>query len=172
MPNTSLTEALKEAFTLCPSNVVYLDTLEINHPDADAPIYLVRDRKDWDLTIEGGGGVKTFEACAFRFSLPASGENGIQELNIAIDNVDRRISDFINTVKESTEPVTVTYRPYLSTDPTTPQMNPPLVLNLRDIVVTAVQVTGRASFADIINKPFPHPSEIYTRERFPSLGNL
>lgn len=172
MPNTSLTEALKEAFTLCPSSLVYLATLEINHPDAVAPIYIVQDRKDWDLTLEGTGGVKTFEACTFRFSLPASGDNGIQELTIAIDNVDRRISDFINAVKESPEPVSVIYRPYLSTDPTTPQMNPPLVLNLRDIQITAVQITGRASFADIINKPFPHPSEIYTRERFPSLGNL
>lgn len=171
MPNAALTAALKEAYARAPSNVVYLNTLEIAHPSV-ASKYIVRDRKDWNLTLEGGGGVKTFKACPFRFSLPASGDNGIQNLNIAIDNVDREISDFINTVKESVNPVSVIYRPYLSTDTTTPQMNPPLVLTLGNIVITAVQITGRASFADIINKPFPHPSEIYTRERFPSLGNL
>lgn len=170
--NTALSEVLKEAYTLTPSNVAELSTIVIDHPDApDGPIYLVRDLRDWDLTVPGEG-VKTFEAAGFRFTLPASGNDGLQELNLAIDNTDERIGEFLNAVKESTIQTTVTYRPYLSTDPTTPQMDPPLILTLRDVDVKNGVVTAKASFADLLNKPFPHPSQTYTRERFPSLGNL
>lgn len=169
MPNTALTDAIREAYATAPTDVVYLETLEISHPDVEETVYLVKDRQNHDLTLEGAGGVKTFEACPFRFSLPASGDNGVQELSLAVDNVDRRISDFLNTAKESLDPVTVTYRPYLASDPTTPQLNPPLVLYLTDVVITAVEVSGKATFADILNKKFP--TEIYTRARFPSLAN-
>lgn len=171
MPNPTLSEALKEARTLCPTNVVELPTLEISHPAQPDSIYMVQDRKNWNLTIPGVG-VKTFEGIAFKFVPPASGENGVQQLDISLDNVDRRVSDFIDAVKESNDPVILIHRVYLSSDTATPQNDPPLTLTLRDIRVVNGVATGRASFADIINKPFPHPSETYTRERFPSLGNL
>ena len=112
---------------------------------------------------------KTFEAAAFRMSLPATGDNGLQELSIGIDNIDRRISDFLNIASTYPDPTAVIFRPYLSTDPDTVQMDPPLALYLTDISVTAVEVIGKATFADINNKAFP--TERYSRARFPSLGN-
>ena len=90
-------------------------------------------------------------------------------MTISIDNTDRRITDFVNTIKGQPGTTEVRYRPYLSNDLTTPQMDPPLLLFLKEISITAVQIQGRATFADIINKRYP--SEWYTRERFPSLGN-
>jgi len=64
----------------------------------------------------------------------------------------------------------VYYRPYLATDLTTPQLNPPLLLFLKEISVTAQNgAQGRCTFTDIINKKFPN--DYYTRTRFPSLGN-
>lgn len=166
--NTTLTEAIKEAYASAPSAVVYLETLQLSHPLVGTDIFLVNDRVGHTMTLETAV-PKVFRACAFRMALPASGDGGIQELSLAIDNVGREISDFINTVRDSLSPVSVTYRPYLSTDLTTPQMDPPLVLNLTDIVVTAVEVTGRATFADIINRKFP--TDFYTRSRFPGLAN-
>lgn len=165
MPNAALSDALKEAYATAPSNILYLDTLAIAHPLADT-LYLVKDRVDHFLKLETGEVVQ-FLPTGFRFVLPAAGDNGLQELSIAVDNVDRRPSDFINLVRESAEPVTVTYRPYLSTNPEGPEMNPPLVLFLTDIVVTSVEITGRATFADILNRSYL--SENYTRRRFPGL---
>lgn len=156
---------MREAYATARTDVVYLDTLEINHP-SQTSIYIVRDRVDHDLTIAPGV-VKTFTACGFQFSLPAAGENGLQELSLAVDNIDRRPSDFVNAVRESLEPVQVIYRPYLSNDPTTPQLNPPLKLFLTDVAITAVSVTGKATFADILNRTFL--GELYTRRRFPAL---
>jgi hypothetical protein len=166
--NTALTEAIKEAYASAPTGVVYLETLQISHPLVVEDIFLVNDRVNHAMTLETAV-VKNFRACSFRMALPASGDTGLQELSLTIDNVGREISDFMTTVRDSLDPVVITYRPYLSTDLTTPQMDPPLVLNLTDVVVTAAEVSGRATFADIINRKFP--TDFYTRSRFPGLAS-
>jgi len=168
MPNASLTAALKEAYALAPTEVVILHTLQISHPALTSDLFIVQDQVEHDFTLEDLS-IETFEPVGFRFELPKIGDRGLQELTIAIDNVDRRITDFVNTIKGQTGTTEVRYRPYLSTDLTTPQMIPPLLLFLKEISITAIEIQGRATFADIINKRFP--SEWYTRDRFPSLGN-
>lgn len=165
--NASLTDAIKEAFALAPAHQVVLNTLEIRQEGVQGPIFLVQARRPVIATDEDGN-TRTFEACGFQFSLPPSNEEGFQSLNIAIDNVGRRLRTFIETAKGSKVAVEAKYRPYLSDDLTQPQMVPPLVLYLKDLQVTDFQVTARATFMDIVNKKFPR--ELYTRERFPSLG--
>lgn len=166
--NTSLSDAIKEAYACCPTNIAIIETLSLSHPDLpDGTIYMAQGYSEIVATLETAETV-TFEPVPFRFSLPAAGENGRQELTLAIDNVDRRISDFINAIKESSDPVTVTYRPYLSNDLSGPQMDPPLTLSLQSISVNTLEVSGRATFADVLNRTFP--SDYYTRSRFPSLG--
>ncbi len=168
MPNDNIETALKEVYALAPSHVVVLDTLEISHPSLGEVIRIVRDPEDFTAKLETGEEV-TFEASAFRFIPPASGANGFQALTIAIDNVDRRVSDFVEAVgTESREPVEVKYRPYLSNDASGPQQNPPLVLFLTDLKITAFEVTGQATFVGIAN--LPYPNEYYDRERFKGLG--
>ena len=167
MPNPSLEDAIKEAYASCPTNKVILDTLEIRQGLVQSPIYLVRSRQGITALDENGTS-KTFYPCGFQFSLPAQNEEGFRSLNIAIDNIGRAVSDFVQAAISEEEPVEVIYRPYLSDDLTTPQMIPPLVLFLKDLQITTTQVTGRATFMDVVNKKFP--SELYTRLRFPSLG--
>jgi hypothetical protein len=166
--DSSLTNVIKEAMACASSRDVILNTLEFSHPNVGTPIYLVQDRVDHLFMLETSVRV-TFTACAFQFTMPQSGDNGIQELGIQIDNVDQRVGDFVDAVKGSVIPVVVTYRPYISNDPDTVQQNPPLVLNLTDVEGDDFGFTGKASFADIVNKKFP--TELYTRDRFPSLGN-
>lgn len=165
--NASLSEAIKEAYATAPAGVIVLNTLELRHASIPAPIYLIQERAATMLTLETGEAV-LFEAIPFQITLPQAGDNGLQELNITIDNVDRKISDFCRLAATYPSPVEVRYRPYLSTDFTTPQMVPPLLLFLKDISITTTEVACRATMADLINKKFPR--ELYTRERFPSLG--
>lgn len=168
--NTSLSEAIREAYATSPTDDPELHTLEIYHPLANGGVsrFLVRDLQDRVLKIEGGVD-KTFQKSAFRFVLPKSGANGGQNLQLAIDNTDRQIGDFFEAVKDSATAVLVTYRPYLASDPDTPQYNPPLVLTLRDVVI-ANEVTGNAVCHDVVNKKFPN--DLYTRKRFRGLANL
>jgi len=165
--NPSLQDAIKEAFALAPSTVVILNTIEIRQQGVQDPIYLVQARKGITATDENGVD-HDYEPVGFQFSLPPSNEEGFQSLNVAIDNISRRVTNFVTTAMSEAEPVKMVYRPYVSTDLTVPQMNPPLVLFLKDVKITSVQVTGRATFMDVVNKKFP--SQLYTRERFPSLG--
>lgn len=168
MPNEALTAAIKEAYASAPSNEVILETIALTHSALGAPIYLVKNREDIIATLETAE-VVTFEGASFKLTLPPTGDNGLQQLSLSIDNVDRRITDFVNTVKKSTEAVQVAYRVYLASDLSQPQTSPPLILSLGDISLNAFEASGRASFADIVNKKAP--SEYYTRSRFPSLGN-
>lgn len=165
--NTAFSEALKEAFACAPATTVTLHTLEIRQTGVQDPIYLAQARNGFVATDEDGQD-HYFEACGFQFSLPPSNEEGFQSLNVAIDNIGRRVSTFVETAAANDTPIEMIYRPYLSTDLSTPQMTPPLTLYLRDVKVNSMQVTGRATFMDITNKKFP--SELYNRSRFPTLG--
>ena len=168
MPNSALKAAIKEAYASVPTDRYVIETLELFHPSLVERIYLAKSREDLTLTLENST-VKVFTGCGFRLSLPATGDSGIQELAISFDNVDRRISTFIEQAKNFSAPVEVIYRPYLSTNLTTPQIDPPLRLFMRGIKVTIFEVSGRGSFADMRNKTWPN--EKCTRLRFPSLGS-
>jgi len=165
--NNSLTDAIKEAFASAPTNVVVHHTIEIRQDGVQPRIYLVRARHELVAQDEEGNTL-TFEPAGFQFTLPPSSEEGFQSINIAIDNIDQRVTDFVKLATSERTPVQVIYRPYLSTDLTQPQMDPPLVLYLRDIQANIMQVTGRATFMDVVNKRFP--SILYSRDGFPGLG--
>lgn len=167
MPNPSLQDAIKEAYAIAPSNKVILDTLEIRQTGVQAPIYIVRSKRKI-IALDEDAVSRTFLPVGFQFALPPENEEGFRSLNISIDNIGRQVSDFVNAAISQRVPVEVIYRPYLSDDLTRPQMIPPLVLFLRDIQITTEQVTGKATFMDIVNRKFP--TELYTRARFPSLG--
>ena len=167
MPNPSLSEAIKEAYASCPTGKVVFDTLEIRQTGVQSPIYLVKSQTPLTADDEDGN-ERTFLPSGFAFSLPPENEEGFRSINVAIDNIGRAVSDFVELAKSEKVPVELIYRPYVSDILTAPAMIPPLVLYLKDIQVNSVQVTGRATFFDIINKKFP--SELYTRARFPALG--
>jgi hypothetical protein len=167
MPNNAYIAAAKEGYAAAKTDEVELETLDIYHPDV-GHFYLVADRVNHNFTLEDDSVVE-FEAVGFKFKRPKSGDEGLQELALSIDNVDQRIGDFLTLAKESPQVTTVTWRPYFASDPTTPLMNPPLVLYLTDVRVTDLEVSGKATFADIINMKFP--SDTYSRKRFPSLAN-
>jgi hypothetical protein len=164
---SSYSEALKEAYAIAPASKAVLHTIEIRQTGVQQPVYIVKSRRTWEARDEDGN-LLQFLPVNFDFTLPAATEEGFQSLNLTVDNIGRRASDFAEIAKTEEVPVTVIYRPYLSDDNTGPQMIPPLTLFLEDIQITELTVTGRATFMDIVNKKFP--SEIYSRERFPSLG--
>lgn len=172
MPRDNLTAAIQEAYATSRTDVFYLDTLEITHPNLEAALYIVNDRIDHFLRLEpqgldAAGAVVQFLPVGFRMQLPASGENGVQDLQLAVDNVNREPVALIKKVLGSAVPVQIVYRPYLSNNAEGPQMTPPLTLYLTDCVITATEVTATATYADVLNRVFL--SESYAKRRFPSL---
>jgi len=164
--NTSLQDALKEAYAVAPAAKVIIHTLEIRQTGVQQSLYISQTKLGVDAYDENGA-IHTFVGCGFQFTLPPSDEDGFKSLNVAVDNVNRIASDFVQEAMQYKVAVEVIYRPYLSDNLTAPQMIPPLVLYLKDIQITAFQVTGKCTFMDLVNKKFP--SELYQRIRFPSL---
>ncbi len=169
MPNTTLQEAIKEAFVCAPADKVILDTLEIRQPSVQPPILLVRSRTELAAYDENGV-PRLFRPSSFGFTLPAANEEGYRSLSLTIDNVGHEATQFIYTALSAPVAVEVVYRPYLSTDLSAPQMIPPITLFLKDLEVNAVQITAKATFMDVVNQKFP--SELYTTLRFPGFSGL
>lgn len=172
MPDTSLSAALKEAYASAPSGIVIMHTLEFRHNNFTAPIRVVLDHQSFIGRLEASAPLNpseevTFVAFAFEFQLPEVQNNADPEIVISMDNVSRDIEDALAMAVASPYKIEVTYRPYLSTDNTAPQMNPPLTLTVNHIEADDFKVTARASFGNASNKSFP--SELYNGTRFPGL---
>lgn len=166
MPDSTLSQALKEAYAAAPADVVIYHTLEINHPAFSAPIYVVRDFEDLNAQLENGAPV-TFIRYAFDLVKPEVSATGVPQCTVEIDNVSRDILANVQLAMTSTELITMTYREYLSTDLTGPQNDPPMTMVLSNISADVFKVRATASFGDLNNKRFPN--EEYTAERFPGL---
>ena len=172
MPDTSLTTAIKEAYALATDDGVIQHTLEFRHPAFTQPIRVVLDHANLIATLEAdapvdGGTPVEFVAYAFDMVLPPVDETAKPEIVIAIDNVSREITDQLDAAAEGTAPIELTYRPYLSTDSTQPQMDPPLHLIVMDIDADNGRINARGTYGDFANKRFP--VEDYTSKRFPGL---
>ncbi len=175
---TVLTQALAEAYASAPLDDVIVDTLELRHPsfmdDAGNPtaIRICRDRVDFSARLEASapmhaGQTVTFVACPFDFTMPGIEEGRVPQLQIKVDNVDRAITAAIESAYQQQAPIEVTYRPYLASDPSGPQMDPPITMVLTRVTVGVFTVTGTATLNDVHNWSFPN--RIYSATDFPGL---
>lgn len=156
----TISSAMKIALASCPPGVAILQTVEMYHPTWGAPVRLVQDRQDIIAALEANapnnpGASVLFTAFPFTLQYPAIGE-GRQELTIVIDNATRMMMSAIESLDlAGSIPIKVIYRPYLSNDLATPQMNPPLRLAVRGFLVNANTVRISCGYADFANLRFP-----------------
>lgn len=178
MPNPTLSQAIREAYAHCPSDVVILHTLELRHPHfidgrgQKTAIRVVRDHQDLNARLEPsaplqGGEIVHFVALGFDLSLPPLDTTPVPEMLLSLDNVSRLMMQHLDQAVMSAHTIEVTYRPYLSNDLEGPQMDPPLTLVLSDVDADILRITGRCRMLDIGNVPFPNVS--YTAKTFPGL---
>lgn len=178
MPDPSVSEALKEAYVVAPDAEVILHMLELRHPsfiDEDGnpdSIWLTLNEEDIAATLEAGAPVKggqtvTFRSYPFQFRLAPIENTAAQQLELAIDNVDRRIIQNLDLAMASAAKIEMCYRPYLASDLSEPQMDPPPTFTLSDVTADSLTVRGRARVGINLNIKFPR--EVYTAVKFPAL---
>lgn len=129
------------------------------------PLYLVNDTRPHSLPLKAGQEPVDFLVRGFKTRLTGSGQNGLQNLSITIDDVDRKVSQFIRRAKDFPSPIELTLRVYLSDDLTRPQNDPPTVLFLTSAKKTDDGLSCTASTIDVVNAPFPNA--YYRLENFP-----
>jgi len=172
MTDSTLKQAIKEAYASAPSNVIIYHTLELRHPSFSSPIRVVQDKVNLTATLEATapanpGESVLFQAFAFDFDKPEVGPNGVPQIQIELDNVDRSIVANIEAAVATMDLVHVTYREYISTDLTGPQNDPPIHATLTHITADVFRVKATAGFVDLINRRFPNKE--YDSETFPGL---
>ena len=172
MTDTSLKEAIREAYASAPSSEVVLFTIEMNHPAFTQPLRVVRDNVKLEAYLgdsapENPGEKVTFVPYAFDLTLPEMDEYGKPEITITIDNVGRDIMNYIEAAVRTRYKIDVIYRLYLASDTSGPQNDPPMVMQVNTINATPKSISLVAGFADLSNRTFP--KFLYTLEQFPSL---
>lgn len=165
MSDALMTAALEEAYACAPTNVVALETLQIDHSSFPFPIRLVCDYQDLTATLETGETV-TFVRFAYEIQRAEVNAQGVPEVSINIDNASAEIARALDLIADSPDSIPVTMRTFRSDD-----LSAPAGRNLPgeviDIQITDLRVTLRIAFGQIANLPFP--SELYTPKRFPGL---
>lgn len=172
MPDSTLSQALREAYASAPAGVVIYHTLELRHPAFSSPIRVVRDFADLTATLEATapadpGATVSFVRFAFDFTKPEISATGVPQMTIEIDNVDRSIIANIEAALTTTSLVQATYREYISTDLSAPQNNPPISMTIMSITADVFRVKAVAGFPDLMNRRFPTLE--YSAETFPGL---
>lgn len=172
MPDSTLSQALKEAYAAAPAGVVIYHTLELMHPAFSMPIRVVRDYSDLTARLEASaplnpGAQVTFTGFAFEFTKPDTGANGVPQMTIEIDNVDRSIVANIDAAMITPQMITVIYREFISTDLSAPQNNPPLTATVLAITATTPKITATVGFPNLLNYRFPRMA--YDPQNFPGL---
>ena len=184
--NTSYTEQLKEVGALNYNDTAIIETVSVYHPTGGS-INIVNDREPF----VGWADPDTYfskvyyDAGTFTISLPQSNSEGVSFVNIAFPNIDGKASKFLKSIPiETTEPITLVYRIYLGSKgidigqfPTDvyyqgyarPQNNPVLTVQVLSVEISPFQINARATFRSLVNAKYP--SELYTLEEHPALGN-
>ena len=161
MTDTTLSAAIKEAYASAPSNEVIIHTLEFRHPlfvdefSAPTAIRVVQGYEKVTATLESTAPLNPstavlFLGVPFQFTLPEITTSPSPELLITLDNVTGEIEANLALAVVSPYKIEVTYRPYLLSNLTVPQMNPPLTLTIISVEANDFQVTARAGFSEFL----------------------
>ena len=174
MTDTSLSEAMKEAYASAPDDEVILLTIEMRHPSFTEPLRVVRNHVALTGTLEttapaNPGEAVEFLPYAFDLNLPEVTETGRPEIRIAIENISREIVAALEAAVQTVHRIEVTYRAWLLSDTTCPQNDPPMTMVVTNVTATAKTVEMTAGFTDLTK--LAYPKKKYTLEQFPSLAS-
>lgn len=165
----TISPELRRIYASAPSDRRYVETLELSHPNFPTTYYLANDVHAWDFKLSAtASSSTTFQPVRFNATLPTVDARGQQDLQLTIDNVGREAMGAIEAAAANpTVHIVATYRVYLDLVDSVPQVEPPLKLALQSIAVALDSITGTATRADTLNRPFP--SELYRADTYPGL---
>lgn len=150
-------------------------TIEIFHPDFDAPLRFVQDFVDQDLLLEAdaprnAGEVVTFTALSMKIKEPGETPNSSPLLTVNLGAVGNEVQDQIDKITDAGlfETIEIIYRRYYEDDAT----GPVLIFNLSAATLNFESYSGVGFTATDIDFASRPAGEVYTIERFPGLAGL
>ena len=161
MPDTTLSQAIKEAYAAAPTSDVTLHTIEMTHASFSTPLRFVRDVADCNAMLEATAPVNpstvvTFTGMAFDLRLPDVRTDGLPTMQLVMDNTGREIMTQFELAAASTSPIAVRYRAYLASAlGAGPQNSPILTMEVQGVTITITRITLECGFLDLLNRRFP-----------------
>lgn len=149
--------AAKRAMFAQETEEAFLMLLTLDHDDLAVPIRVVNNSVD----IPSRG--ENFIAFPFVVDLPSDGDDGVSQVTLQIDNVDREIVDSLRAI--STAP-TVTLEVVMGSTPDVVEAGP-FDMTLVEADYDILVVRGLLVFEDILNEPYP--AERFTPDKYPAL---
>jgi hypothetical protein len=165
---------MREAYAYADDAEIGYDTLEIRHPAFTQPIRVVNDFEDLNATLEASaplnaGEEVTFQAFGFSFDRPAVDDQGRPRITVQLDAVNQEALDAVALATQSSEPVEITYRAFLSSDLAGgPQNDPPLHLVVQSVSASLTSISCEAVL-DGFHADQPFPGVVYTTRDWPGL---
>lgn len=165
----SLPNDLAEAYTIAPTDVVIVETIELQHPsfvdDNGDPTSIYVAVNQPDSTFEG----VDYVGLAVEWTEPEVRPDGDVTASITLDNVGREIVPSLERAIEDGSRIQMIVRTYLSTIPNTAQRT--LTMTLENVQIpNQYKITGTLIFRGLNNKTFPAASNIYTLDKYPGLA--
>lgn len=152
-----LSAALMQALNAQETGEVLLHLLTIDHDDLPETLRFVDNTVD----ITSGGNVYT--AVAFQLALPQEREDAMPQVQVRIDNVDRRIME---SIRPLVSPPAMTLAVILASSPNTMEFGP-CNFTLRGVEYDARSITGVLAHEDVLNEPAMQYA--FTPQNFPGL---
>jgi hypothetical protein len=118
--------------------------LEISHPGLATPVRVVNDVLD--LVSNGN----TYTALAFRVTLPDDLDQGQPRATIAIDNVGRDLTAWIES-SAGAKGATVRFMQVMRSAPDVIEWE--VTLDLNNVRMNMLEISGQLGFDDILNLP-------------------
>lgn len=118
--------------------------LEIDHPDLTTPVRVINDRQD--ITFE----TNTYTAIGFSITLPSDLQKGLPTATLAIDNIGKELVQWLEDSNGGAG-TTVRIIQVLRSDPSVAEFD--ITMELTNITVDPVLVTGQLGFDDLLNIP-------------------
>lgn len=118
--------------------------LEITQADLSTPVRVVNDNQD--ITFE----TNTYIGMAFRANRPDDVQNKLPRASLAIDNVGKPLAQWLES-SGGGQGASCRMIQIMRSDPSTIEWE--ITMDLSNLSMTMLEVTGQLSFDDLLNKP-------------------
>ncbi len=143
--------AFRDAYATSTSDKNILLLMKIDEDSLPAPLFLVDDSQDLVASTAIDGYAGTYSKMRFVVNFPSSSELG-DDINVVIDNVDRRIGDAVKLAVGRPE---ITAVIVLAATPNVVEAGP-WEFELDESITTSSRVSGRAISANGMNGLYPY----------------
>lgn len=161
------TAALVRWMVAAPQDEMWIDVIELSHPNWPQSYVLVNWPDALQVTFETGR-VTTAQPLSFQIDLPDAGTDGRQDMQLSMDNVGATMWGALELAQQRPDfPINLIWRAYTTKQLAAPQAIP-VELSVTNVTATKSVISLVASRTDIINRKWPRV--FYRAERWPGLA--